>query len=273
VGPDYTRYDEVQLRQAHKSIDAQRFPERVREIESRLAQLASMPAEPAVGKPAVFRPGLPELRRAAVPLFLLALMDVVTAVFRLSDGMSHGFFLNLTWLDAAVAIWSGSLRAASTVRWLGWLTLPPWPIIALVGVAMAPDLTLTQMRLYPLVYVGHMLIECIRFALFCWGLGELGRAPLLAACAAAGRAVRDMRIPLALGCAIAIALACTMVGVLHGERAMHAEKMAAEKFGTAYRYNTDYVSVFKGTGGTTVSALVVAWNDKEIVTFPVSWKE
>jgi uncharacterized RDD family membrane protein YckC len=43
--PDYSKYAEAELRQIRKHIDADRYPERVAQIESRLAALASAPRD------------------------------------------------------------------------------------------------------------------------------------------------------------------------------------------------------------------------------------
>ncbi len=109
--------------------------------------------------------------------------------------------------------------------------------------------------------------------LLSWLVRELGRAPVLAAQVAAGRKVRDMRIPIALSVALSLAGVGLMVNLLGGERARRAETMAAQKLGTEYRYHTQSMRIASGSKGTGVSASVAAWNRVAVIDVPVQWQE
>lgn len=76
--PDYSSHTAAQLRQILGRIDAARFPERVAEIEARLAQLASQPAPPAAGSSLspVIAPLWRRLLAFLIDTFLLGLLGI-----------------------------------------------------------------------------------------------------------------------------------------------------------------------------------------------------
>ncbi|HEX9174336.1 MAG TPA: hypothetical protein VF861_16930 [Telluria sp.] len=277
MGPDYAKYDVDRLRQARRTIDATRYPDRARELDERIAALAAAPAT-AIGKtaaPLVDRSAdLPILRRVGRVLLVIGVLDICLMVYCIVRGISYSSSLNIFAVIAGLALLRGSLRAASIVRWFAWL----WPAFAIVFVAamvtQPADLTWTQLRLAPMGILTSVLLLVLLCGLWWWLTRELGREEVLAALRAAGRPVRNTRIPLALGLVGGIAGMVFMAAMLGGERARTAESIAAQKLGQGYRYHTTGLQVAAQRGGpTVVAAQVTAWNAKEMMVVPVRWTE
>ena len=277
MGPDYASYDATQLHQALRTIDADRFPERVEEIKARLVALAQA-AQATCAMPAGALPDrsldLPILRRAGKVLVAVGLIDIAAMIYFVVQGQSYSSSLNLFALIPGILLWRGGLRAASAVRWIGWSMLPAALILPIVFLAGQPwDLTMTQVRLFP---GGAFLSTALTIgyvALLLWLVRELGRGPVLAARVAAGRKLRDMRIPAALGGAGSAIAVIVIALLLSGERAHRAEATAAAKLGAGYRYHVNSIGIVTVGGVTATAAMVVAWNANAVLAVPVTWHD
>lgn len=277
MGPDYATYDAEQLQQALRSIDAARFPERVEEIQARLAALAiaqhQKRAEPAAAAPERSS-DLPILQRAGKVLVVIGVIDIAVMIYVVANGNSYSSSLNFFALIAGIFLWRGGLRAASVVRWLAWSTLPAMLMMAIATPGLQPwDLTLTELRLFPGTVLVAAALAIGQCGVMVWLVRELGRGELLAARVAAGRPLRDMRIPFALGVAGSLAGLCLMAYLLSGERADRAQMMVAAKLGAGYRYHVNSLNIMYGRGATAVNASVVAWNATSVLNVPVWWRE
>lgn len=275
--PDYASYDAVQLRQALRTIDTARFPERTEEINARLAalELAQQSAPPSSAGAAPDCPlALAILQRVGKVLVIIGIIDIAVMIYAVAHGGWYSSTLNIFALIAGIFLWRGGLRAASIVRWIAWASVPAALTLPIIARALQPlDLTLTELRLSPGAVLLSAALVIGYGGLLVWLIRELGSAPVLAARMAAGRPRRDMRIPFALGVAASLGGLWLMVHVLGGERAGRAQTMAAEKLGAGYRYHTSSMHVFSGSGGTAVNASVVAWNPASIITVQVQWRE
>lgn len=216
---------------------------------------------------------LPILRRAGAVLIAIGVIDIAIGLFQLAN-RTPSVNLNIFALVAGIFLWRGGLRTASLVRWIAWALLPVTLFMVIAYFVDQPlDLMLTYVRLAPVASVIAAATAVGYCALLIWIVRELGREPVLAARVAAGRPLRDMRIPLALGVAGAVAAAGFMLYLLGGERAQRAEAMAAAKLGPGYRYHTSSVNIVSNKEGTAVTASVAAWNPQTVAIVPVRWKE
>lgn len=278
MDPDFAKYDATQLRQVLGTIDAARFPARVEEIKARLAALEqdeplTLPSPPVPAE----QPdslGTRILRRVGKALVAIGVANVIVAIGVAAVANSSSFSLDVFALIAGIFLWRGGLRAASLVRWLAWLSLPATVAVTLGFLTIQPfDLTWTELRLYPFAALCATALTVGYIVVTLWVMRELGSAPVLAARADAGRPLRDMRIPLALGLAGALAGVGLMVYLLGGARADRAEMMVAAKLGAGYHYHANAMNVMSRNGVTAVNASVVAWNRNAVLTVPVYWKE
>ncbi|WP_444844112.1 hypothetical protein [Duganella caerulea] len=300
--PDYSKYDQEQLRQIRRSIDAERFPERVAQIEARLAELAAQPAasgdRPGVSAahpgvsgaqpgasaappaaviadrpradPASYRP---VMRRAARVMACVAAVDVAAGIWNAMHGMGSMFNIDVSSLVVMLLLAFGGLRVAIVLRWLAVLGVPMlalWPLMAF----MQPlDLTLTQLALQPSAYAINFLLPVFKSAMSLWMLHLLSDPAIRQARAFEGRKPYDMRVPLALGALLLAGYGVMFFTLMLGERGRHAEELAAQKEGAKYRYHVNNILVMGNSNGTFVSATVVVWNDKFLGAMDVSWKE
>lgn len=277
MSPDYASYDATQLQQALRSIDAARFPQRVEQIQARLAALAiaeqlqrEAPAAAAPDRSA----DLPILQRAGMVLMVVGVIDIAVMIYVVANGNAYSSSLNLFALIAGIFLWRGSLRAASVVRWLAWSTLPAMLLMTIATPGLQPwNLTLTELRLFPGTMLMAAALTIGQCALIAWLVRELGRGELLAARVAAGRPLRNMRIPFGLGVAGSLAGLFMIAHLLSGERADRAQLMAAAKLGAGYRYHVNSLNVMYGPNGAGVNASVVAWNATSVINVPVWWHE
>jgi hypothetical protein len=106
-----------------------------------------------------------------------------------------------------------------------------------------------------------------------WLIKELGREPIKAARASAGRKQRDMRIPVAAGVGLVIVMGTFMALLLGGESASRAKAMGEQQLGSGYRFHISSLNISKNNQGTFISGVVTAWNDNEIKNVPVHWEE
>ena len=108
--------------------------------------------------------------------------------------------------------------------------------------------------------------------------GALSHPLLLAARVRAGRPVHSAPIPLVIGIVLAAGAAVVQVRVLDGEAGRKASRLVAERLGPGYRYYTQTLQYTRSITAapakpTVVSAMVQAWNEREVLNVPVRWEE
>ncbi|WP_342120542.1 hypothetical protein [Pseudoduganella sp. OTU4001] len=166
----------------------------------------------------------------------------------------------------------GNSRAISGVRWLAWLALLPAAVFLVSTYALLPaSLLLAQMRFVPgqfTIEVGKQLLVVAVVILL---IRQLGSAPVLAARAAEGRKVRNMRIPLAIGGVLALSVTIMEARVLNNADAAKAVQLAAAHVGPGYEYFTNRLFYQYGKQNI-VNARVQAWNERELIEIPVRWE-
>lgn len=217
---------------------------------------------------------IPILRRTGLVLVAVGLLDIAVMVYCIVNGLSYSSSLNIFAVIAGFFLLRGSLRAASIVRWFAVFLLACFLALLVAWPFMQPiDLTLTEVHLRPLSAAAAAGVTTMVFALLFWLFRELGRAPILEARAAAGRKVRDMRMPAAAGVGLVAALAASMVLLLGGESASKAREMAEQQLGSTYRYHVSSLKIAKNSQGTFVAGVVTAWKADEVRHVPVEWEE
>ncbi|WLI90359.1 hypothetical protein Q4S45_04335 [Massilia sp. R2A-15] len=275
--PDYSKYDLAQLRQVLRTIDVERFPERVAEVRDRIAQLEQAP--PDLEHAPLPQAARTALRNAGKVLLAVGAVDAIYGIANFFLHPGNGFYINFTMLLGAAMLWSCNLRAVALVRWFACVYLPI-PLLWAASLGFPPlDLTLSYLRLYPLEVLVIVGLQAGHWLVALWLVRALGLPPVLAARSAAGKPVRDMRIPLALGTLGAVVSIVLMVKLLGSERAIHAESMAQQSLGKGYRVYTEGLNITKtaslraGESATIVTASVAAWNDGVVMHVPVRWRE
>jgi hypothetical protein len=274
--PDYSQYDEAQLRQVLARIDAQRYPERVQAVHARLAELERLAAERAAQPPAAPPPrgaDLDIIRRVGKVLVAIGVVDTAAAVICTLRGVAYPSTLNLMALIAGAVLLGGSLRSAVVVRWMAVSSLPWTVVLTLLLLSQPLDLSLTELRLTPVWFLGTLALSLLAIGVVYWTQRELGRPAVLEARAQAGRKAYGMRLPLVLGLLPALAGFGFALAMLHGEYAERAISMVARQYGPQYRYHISSLNVRKHPQGDYVSGAVLVWSKDKLAQVPVSWRE
>lgn len=218
------------------------------------------------------------LRHAAGVVCAVAVVELAITIWNAVNQANGAITVGFSLLIGAALLATCNLRAVSLVRWICACYLPVAVLMLFFVLRQPLDLTLAYVRLYPGQVLMLVVVEVAHWLLALWLLRRLGSAPVLVARATAGKKVRDMRIPIALGSVIVIAGIIFSVTMLDGERAMRASVEAQRKAGSNYKVYTESLSMVKklsdnGDNITYVNASVAAWNDSVVVHVPVSWQE
>lgn len=215
-------------------------------------------------------------RRAAIAMLIIAGIELAVTVWNMVQ-QPGTFSINLAMLVGAAMLFSGNLRAVSLVRWLSAAYVPIAALWLFLVIRQPADLTFAYLRLYPFQVFMLVVVALVHWLMAVRLLRELGKPEVLAARAAAGKKLRDMRIPIALGAAGVVAGIIFNITLLGGERATRAAALAQQKAGSNYKVHVDSINVVKQLNGgehaTFVNASVAAWNDSVVVHVPVSWRE
>jgi hypothetical protein len=215
----------------------------------------------------------PILKRVGSVLLVVGLLDVAVMIYCIVNRLSYRSSL-VFGLIFGIFLMRGSLRAAATIRWFCVFFLSACIVGILAWPAIQPiDLTLMQIRLKPAAFAGGVASLALAVVLFKWIISELGREPIRVASKAAGLKSRDMRLPVAVGIALVIGIAVSSNFFLKGESAERAKSMAEREVGSGYKLHVSSLRISTIDRRKSVSAVVTAWNDREIREIPVRWEE
>lgn len=216
----------------------------------------------------------PILKRVGAVLLVVGLIDIAVMIYCIANRISYSSSFNIFAVFAGIFLLRGSLRAASLVRWFAVFMLAAFVALLIAWPFMQPfALTLTQFRLNPGTSFAKFTFMAFVLGLFVWLIRELGREPVIAARASAGRKQRDMRIPAAAGVGLVIVMGTFIALLLSGESADRAKSIAEQQVGPGYRLHVSSLNIAKNNKGTFVSGVVTAWKDNEILDLPVHWEE
>jgi hypothetical protein len=216
----------------------------------------------------------PILKRVGGVLILVGLLDMTVMIYCIVNDISYSSSFNIFAVIAGIFLLRGSLRAATVVRWFAVFMLAGFTAFLVAWPFLQPfSLTLMQLRLNPWYAAITIIYIAFFFGLLFWLAKELGRAPIQAAIIQAGRKSRDMRIPAAVGVGLVVVLGIFLTVLLGGESARRVKSMAEQQIGPGYRFHVSSLTVAKNNRRTIVSGVVTAWNDNEIKSLPVHWKE
>lgn len=276
--PNYSRYDAAQLRQVLGRIDRERFPERVAAIEARLGELAQTATERAAATAAQRAPQAdrstyaPLLRGPAWGWLAVGAWETAHLLWQLRAGGGAASF-NFVPLLVGFLLLTGGLRMVIVLRWLCWSMLPVTALAFVMEFVQPVGLTLAQVRLAPLATLGAWLLTAASCVLVAWTARRLGAAPIEQARAAEGRKRYDMRWPLALGVIGAVVCAAFAMNMLRGESAEHGKLLAMMKVPGNHKFHVVGLNMQQNSTGTYYRANVMFWNDTELGSIAVDWKE
>lgn len=207
-------------------------------------------------------------------LLAVGLIDIAVMVYCIINSISYSSSLNIFAVVAGIFLLRGSLRAVGIVRWFAvFMASAAIGILVVLPFIQPLDLILTYVRLSPIAALGTVALLLGVLCFLLWLQWQLGKPPVLAAQAAAGRKQQNMRIPVAVGAVFVCLLVILLNVVLRGEHASKGVEIAQQELGRGYQYHVSSLQTFNGPEGTLVSGVVTAWNANEIRHLPVKWKE
>ncbi|MDR3390768.1 MAG: hypothetical protein P4L77_03450 [Sulfuriferula sp.] len=217
---------------------------------------------------------LPILKRVGKILIIVGLVDIGVMIYCIANGISYSSSFNIFSVVAGVFLLRGSLRAATIVTWLAAIF-----VVMLVGLPFVYpfvqplELTWLQLHLYPATFAIAVVMWAFVVGLLYWVIRELRRKPVLIAREQSGKKAGSLRVPLALGGLVLIVFAIAVPMGLKSETGHLAQTKAMEQLGPGYKYVVSTLHISESQQGRLVSAMVTAYNDKEIRMVSVKWSE
>jgi hypothetical protein len=215
----------------------------------------------------------PILKRVGAVLLAIGLLDATVMFFCILNRLPYRPTLAFG-LPFSIFLIRGSLRAAAIVRWLcifmlsaSVLAIFVWPAIQPVG------LTLMKIQFEPAIVAGNAAFLAIALLLSTWILHELRRVPTLGGSNEAGLKSRGMYLPMSIGATLVTGVAVSSNLFHKCEWAERAKSMAEQEVGSGYKLHVDTLRISSIDQGTSVYAVVSAWNDREIREISVRWEE
>jgi len=200
---------------------------------------------------------------------ILGIVDFAWTMYAAPKGQVK---FDIALLLVGLPILFGGMRVISAMRWLACFCIVP-ALMGIVAPLITTPMSLIQVeaRLAASQFFGSMVPGLVALGLVLIVALRLGSAPILAARAAAGRKLRHMCIPFALGALASVIMTGAMIETFDSEGARKAEQLAAARFGAKYRYHTIFIGLSSGTENY-FQANVQAWNENELLLIPVRWE-
>jgi hypothetical protein len=166
-------------------------------------------------------------------------IDIGVMIYCIMNGISYSSSFNIFAVVLGILLLRGSLRAASIVSFFGAFVLAgflgliaAWPVLQPLGLTLAE---LHRTAVSDIAFYSAFAL-CGLTLLF-WITLELNEDAVVTALQSAGRKVRPLYVPVALGIAIVAVGSGAMVFMTGGENGKHAMDLAAARLGPGYRYH------------------------------------
>ncbi len=213
------------------------------------------------------------LDRVGWVLIAVGIIDIGFMIYCIAQKQSYSSSFNIFSLIAGIFLVRGSLRAASLVRRFGMFMLTGMLGILVAFPFLEPfGLIVEVARLYPAAFITTSVFAAFGLGLLFWVVRELGKEPVQAALATSGQKRHDARIPAAAGIGLVVVLVGALSFTRGGQTAKQAMSMAETQVGPGYRFCVTSIGWSSSNGSKSVSAVVTAWNEKEIRNIPVHWE-
>lgn len=212
----------------------------------------------------------PQVRSTAHLLITVGILELIYGQWTAPPGQVN---LNFMLLAAGLALYFGSAKVVAAIRWIALFTVVPAVVMPVQQALLAPiELTMVQLRLYPtqvVMFFAPLIVTAVVASIVA---SRLNSGPVKAMLRAQGRGPGSPVVPAVLGLLVIIGSTVFLHNTLTGPDAAQAAEMAANRFGTKYKYFTNRLNVVNNRG-TTVYAIVQMWNDKEALQVPVQWRK
>jgi hypothetical protein len=214
------------------------------------------------------------LKRAGFVLIAIGLIDIGWMIYCIANGVAYSSSLNIFAVIAGILLIRGGLRTAGIIRWLAILVVSALVAVAVVLPFLQPiGLWLAEIRFHTLSIVTSIVVMVALVTALYWVARELGREPVQIARDQAGFKRRSVRVPILCGFGLVVLMSLMLTVFLNGESSERAKREAAKEVGPGFAFHVTSLYVNDSPGHKTVSAVVTAWNNKEVRDIPVQWEE
>jgi hypothetical protein len=214
------------------------------------------------------------LKRAGFVLVAIGLIDIGWMVYCIINRIAYSSSLNIFAVIAGVLLIRGGLKIAGIVRWLALLAVSAQVTVALVLPFLQPiGLWLAEIRFHTLSVVTGVAVGLFLAAALYWVAKELGREPVQIARDQAGFKRQSARVPILCGFGLVVLMSLMLAIFLNGESAERAKREAAKEVGPSFALHVTSLYINDSLRHKSVSAVVTAWNDKEVRDVSVQWQE
>lgn len=212
------------------------------------------------------------LKRVGIVLILVGAFDIAFMVWCITNGRSYSSSLNIFALVAGILLVRSGLK---TARWVA--TISSFMLVACAG------LLIVMPFIFPIGYwlavlrsgvaAPSIVVALLLLALLYWVRQQTLRPEVLEAQRAAGLSEPRTKRAMGFGFSLSVLLVPLLGFTLHGATAHQAIEKAKQQLGGNYRYVVTSMGVRANTKGTSVFAIVAAYNDTELKSIPVSWQK
>lgn len=217
---------------------------------------------------------LPQLRKVGLLLIGAGLLDIGLMIYAIATRAPYSSSFNVFAVLAGVFLLRGNLRVASGVRWLALFFLAALASVVVVLPFLVPlGLLATYVQVNPLAYLGSSGVFAAAILLLFWVAKQLSAGCVAAARTAAGRKVRDARVPVAAAVGLVVILAGVNFKVQSSESAARAVAEARSTLGSDYKFHVSSISYRSSSEGKSVSGVVTAWKSGVVKDLPFQWRE
>ena len=204
---------------------------------------------------------------------IVGIIDIAYMAWCIAHQISYRSSFNIFAVVGGILLVRGGLKAARWVATLSTFMLAACSVMLVVMPFMYP-------LGYWLAVLSHgsglavtLVITAAFFAILIWVRNQVMHPAVLQAQSAAGLPAPKIKVAMGVGLALPVLLVTLLGFMLNGDSAHEAIRRAKQEFGGDYQYVVTNMQISSSMNGKRVSAIVAAYNNTELKSIQVSWKE
>jgi hypothetical protein len=213
------------------------------------------------------------IRRCGIVLIVVGVLDIAYMIWCIANQVSYSSSFNVFALVGGILLVHGGLK---TARWVAQLST--FMLVACGGILLVMPF------MYPFGYFmavlrhGSGLILSLGFAvalfaLLIWVRQQVMHPEVRQAQLAAGLPPPRIKQAVAVGTALPLLIVTLLGFMFRSASAREAIRRAEQQLGGSYRYVVTNMQMQSNMNGKSVFAIVAAYNDTELKSIEISWKE
>lgn len=202
---------------------------------------------------------------------VVGVLDIGLMIYCIANRISYSSSLNIFALVAGILLLRGSLGTARVVTWFSAFMLSAFLLGALMVFPwLQPlDYWLPKVRESPLGFLLSIAFAAVILGWMLWIYRQLRSPVVMEARIAVGYKPGMPMSAFVAGGALAVFMAVMLQLTLKGESAQKAVRIAAQQYGSEYKYFVSSINWTSSHG----SARLTAYNDKESKEVEVEWEQ